>query len=247
MTRKLWHRLEASSRRIEIVTLLLGLAASAIALGSLHAAAGYKELFSELQASAATTRAQAGDVLFALVTKSLFIERPASADAAPDGRLLAATPVKVLKVDGDWLQIELSGWQQQGAERAIYAKQGQRILAAALGPPAVEKVRQGQSVTDQSTDQVWTPATLTAWTKNDNLVSDVNKVWGYCEQMYNAACGTCHPAHPTTHFLANQWISTLNGMRPRTSLDDEEARILQKYLQMHAKDSASASDGQTKP
>jgi trimethylamine-N-oxide reductase cytochrome c-type subunit TorC len=232
---------------MEIRTLLLGLAACVIGLGSLHAATGYKELFGELQASAAKTKARAGDVLFAIATKSLFIERPASADAASDGRLIAATPVKVLKVDGDWLQVELSGWQQQGAERAIYAKQGQRILTAALGPPAVEKVQQGKGITDQNTDQVWIPATLTAWTRNDNLVTDVNKVWDYSQQMYSAACGTCHPAHPTDHFLANQWISTISGMRPRTSLDDEETRILQKYLQMHAKDSASANDGQGKP
>jgi hypothetical protein len=47
--------------------------------------------------------------------------------------------------------------------------------------------------------------------------------------------------------LANQWISTVNGMRSRTSLDDEQARILQVCLQMHAKDSASANDGQGKP
>jgi hypothetical protein len=35
-------------------------------------------------------------------------------------------------------------------------------------------------------------------------------------------------------------------MRPRTALDDDEARVLQKHLQMHASDSAKADDGKTK-
>lgn len=235
------------------ISLLAGLAVGVIGLGGLHAdqlphmSTGYKELLSDLQATAAKTKVKAGDVLYAVATKPLFVDRPSDGNATPDGRLIAATPVKVIKADGDWLQVEVGGWQQQGAERMMYAKQGQRIFAAALGAPAVEKVQQGQSVTDQNTDQVWAPATLTAWTTRDNLVADLNKLWAYCQEMYSAACGACHPAHTATDFLANQWIGSFNGMRPRTSLDDEEARVLLNYLQLHAKDSGSSGDGKTKP
>ena len=59
--------------------------------------------------------------------------------------------------------------------------------------------------------------------------------------MYGAACGSCHSAHPTTHYLANQWIGSVTAMAKRTSLNDEEVRFLQKYLQLHAKDTASQS------
>jgi trimethylamine-N-oxide reductase cytochrome c-type subunit TorC len=255
--RQLWQWIAPPSKGIATdVILLAGLAVGMIGLDGLHkgiadqlpaTATGYKELLSDLQANAAKTKAKAGDVLYPLATKPLFVDRPNDANGPPDGRLIAATPVKVIKVDGDWLQVEVGGWQQQGAERMLYAKQGQRINAAALGPPAVEKVQQGQSITDQNTNQVWSAATLTAWTSKDNLVPDVNKLWAYCQEMYSAACGACHPAHATTQFLANQWIGSFNGMRPRTSLDDEEARVLQKYLQLHAKDSAeNSSDGKAK-
>lgn len=247
--RQLWQWIATPSKGIATGLLLLaGLAVGVIGLGGLHAAmaTGYKQLFEDLQASAAKTKPKAGDVLYALATKPLFVDRPSDATATPAGRLIAATPVKVIKVDGDWLQVEVKGWQQQGAERMIYANQGQRIFTAALGPPAVEKVQQGQSVTDSNTDQIWTSATLTAWTNKDNLVPDLNNVWAYCQEMYSAACGACHPAHPATQFLANQWIGSFDGMRPRTSLDDEEARVLQKYLQLHAKDSGNSSDGEAK-
>ena len=199
---------------------------------------GYKQAFADLKAEAASTRAKVGDVLYPLATAPLFVERPDSADAKPDGRLIAATPVKVLKIDGDWLQVQIGGWQQQGAERMIYALQGQRIFAAALAPPAVEKVRQGDSITDKDTDQVWSPATLTAWIGKDGLLPDVQTLWAYGETMYGAACGTCHTLQPANHFLANQWIGTLNAMRQRISLDDEQVRFLQKFLQLHAQDTA---------
>ena len=204
-------------------------------------AQGYRQSFADLQAEAAKNKAKPGDVLYPLATKPLFIARPGNADDPPDGRLIAATPVKVLAVEGDWLQVEVGGWQQQGAERMIYTDQGKRIFAAALGPPAVEKVQQGEGVTDKDTDQVWSPATLTAWVGKDGLVTDQKKLWAYGEEMYGAACGSCHAAHPTTHYLANQWIGSVTAMAKRTSLNDEEVRFLQKYLQLHAKDTASQS------
>jgi trimethylamine-N-oxide reductase (cytochrome c), cytochrome c-type subunit TorC len=197
---------------------------------------GLKMAFADLKAEATNTTAKTGDVLYGLTTKPLFIERPDSASGAPDGRLIAATPVKVLKTDGDWLQVEIGGWQQQGAERMIYALQGQRIFAAALGPPAVDKVQTGAAMTDKDTDQVWSPATLTAWIGKDDLVTDLPKLWSYGEKMYGAACGSCHSLQPTTHFLANEWIGNVNAMRQRISLDDEQVRFLEKYLQMHAQD-----------
>lgn len=200
---------------------------------------GYKQAFNDLKAESAGTKPKVGDVLYPLATAPLYVTRPADADAKMDGRLIAATPVKVVKVDGDWLQVEIGGWQQQGAERMMYALQGQRIFAAALAPSAVEQVKQGASVTDKDTDQVWSPATLTAWIGKDGLLPSVDKLWSYGEQMYGAACGTCHTLQPATHFLANQWIGNLNAMRQRTSLDDEQMRFLQKYLQLHAQDTAS--------
>lgn len=204
---------------------------------------GVKQVFADLQAEAASNRAKVGDVLYALATKPLFIDRPDGSGGAGDGRLLAASAVKVLKTDGDWLQVQIGGWQQQGAERMLYALQGKRIFTAALGAPAVDKVQKGDDITDKDTDLVWAPAKLTAWISKDGLLPDIGKLWSYGEQMYGAACGTCHSLQPANHYLANQWIGNLNAMRPRVSLDDEQVRFLQKYLQMHAQDTAGQDAG----
>src|SRR5436305_745873 len=129
--RKLWHWIASPSRGIAAGALLfaggvvgvvfLGGVTTAIQFtnhtefcischkGIAHhlpdIAQGYKQVFADLQAEATKTSAKAGDVLYPLATKPLFIEKPASADNPPDGRLIAATPVTVLAADGDWLQV----------------------------------------------------------------------------------------------------------------------------------------------
>jgi trimethylamine-N-oxide reductase cytochrome c-type subunit TorC len=202
---------------------------------------GFKQMFVQLQQEAAKTPIKVGEVLYPLVTKPLFIDEPHGEAGAGDGRLLPASPVKVLKIDGQWLQVEISGWQQQGAERMLYAMQGKRIFTAALGPAAVDKVQKEAAVTDQDSGLVWAPAKITAWIGKDGMLSDIKQLWDYGAQMYSANCTACHALQPPDHFLANQWIGNLNAMRPRVSLADEQVRFLQKYLQMHAQDTAAAS------
>ena len=93
-------------------------------------------------------------------------------------------------------------------------------------------------MTDPDTDQKWTPSSLTAWIANSDLDADLGKLWDYGAEMYDASCGLCHTLPPTRNYLANQWIGNLNAMKRNISLDDEQYRFLQKYVQMHAQDMA---------
>ncbi|MDP3958498.1 MAG: pentaheme c-type cytochrome TorC [Pseudorhodobacter sp.] len=198
---------------------------------------GYKLMFNDLMAASMQLNSAVGDTVYSLGTTPFFLERPATAETgAVSGKLLAATPVKIIARDGDWIQGEIAGWQQEGAERVLYSLQGKRIFVAALAPPTVEKVVQGPAIMDPDTEQNWNQATLTIWTTNQNLVADEAQLWAYGEEMYNSTCGLCHAAPPTDHYLANQWIGTLNAMKRFTPLDDEQYRLLQKYVQLHAKD-----------
>ncbi|MDK9697383.1 MAG: NapC/NirT family cytochrome c [Siculibacillus sp.] len=198
--------------------------------------AGYKAIFDELVAAASAAPAAPGSRPTTLATKGFWLARPSSTSAAADGRVLAPTPVEVLEKDGGHLRVRIAGWQQEGAERLIYAAQGKRIFVAALGADAVEKVARGRTVTDPDTDQKWTEATLTAWVTPDLLVSDAAKVESYGAEMFNASCGLCHAAPQTGHYLANQWIGVLNAMKRFVALDDEHYRFLQKWVQLRAQD-----------
>ena len=197
---------------------------------------GYKSLYDDLVAAAKTASFKAGDKPTSLTTKGLWLAKPTDTDAAVDGRLLAPTPVEVLARDGAFLKVKISGWQQEGAERILYARQGKRIFVAALGSDTVEKVEHGKTMVDPDTEQTWTEASLTAWTSSDMMVTDAAKLESYGAEMFNASCGLCHAAPQTGHYLANQWIGNLNAMKRFVALDDEQFRFLQKWVQLHAQD-----------
>jgi trimethylamine-N-oxide reductase cytochrome c-type subunit TorC len=197
---------------------------------------GYKKLIADLLAASAKA-ADGADTLYTLATKPLFLDRAAaSPDGTPDGKILPASEVKVVKRDGDWLQVRIEGWQQQDAERVMNALMGKRIVTAALTEDAVAKVEQIETVTDKETDLVWHRGALTAWISKDALTESRDKLWDYGSQMYSSSCSICHTLQPPGHYLANQWLGTLNAMKRFITLDDEQYRFLQKYLQFHAQD-----------
>ena len=204
---------------------------------------GYKQSLIALKELSAKEGAKA-QILYTLETKSLFAERAsAKPDAGGDGKLLGGSRVEVLERDGDWLKVRVDGWQQEGAERALYELMGKRILTAALSQPALEKVERKETVRDSETDITWFRASLTAWISKDGLIADRQKLWAYGEEMYSASCGTCHALPPVDHYLANQWIGSMNAMKRFLVLDDEQYRFLLKYAQMHAEDTKNAEAG----
>lgn len=203
---------------------------------------GYRLLARNLEAAAQSLNPGAGDTVYPLMTVNIYLDKPASEDVRANGRVLAATPLTVLARDGNWLQVVVEGWQQEGAERVIYEEQGKRIFNAALSPDATSAVAVGQSMQDPDTDQNWSDVRLTAWVANAHMSTRLDDIWNYGAQMYGAACGMCHSLPDTRHYLANQWIGTLNAMKDRSPLDDEQYRLVQKYVQMHARDTGEGHE-----
>jgi trimethylamine-N-oxide reductase cytochrome c-type subunit TorC len=194
---------------------------------------GYKARFADLTRASSTLRPRQGDLIYTLTTRPVFLDRPvsldladAAQDAAGDGKLLPASAVRVIASDGDWLRVRIDGWQQEGAERALYVSMGKRILTAALGPDAVAKEQLQDPVTDPDTDQVWRRAGITAWISKAGIVADQAGLWAYGAEMLADSCSSCHAPLLPNHYLANQWIGTLNAMKRFITLDDEQYRFL---------------------
>jgi len=184
------------------------------------------------------------NTLYTVATKPFFLDRAAaSSTAAGNGKLLPAAKLAVVARDGDWLQVRVDGWQQDGSPTAIDALKGQRILVAALDPTAVAKVKRGPGVEDTTTKLKWFEASLTVWISSEGLNPDITKIWTYSSNLYASSCGACHAPHPTDSYLANQWIGSLKAMKRFTSLDDGQYRLLQTYLQFHSKDVGTATVG----
>ena len=205
---------------------------------------GYQSMFKDFISSAGRKTVSKGDIVFSYRTGALFMAAPQSAtEATGDGKLIAASQATVLDQRGDWVLLKLEGWQQQGAERVIYALKGQRILNAALGEELVAKVRSEPPAEDPETGLVWSKVSLEAWSARSDLTTDQAALWAYGAELYSSNCGTCHNLPPKDHALANQVTGTLNAMKRFISIDDEQYRFLLKYLQFNAKDTGGQHHG----
>ncbi|UEM20520.1 NapC/NirT family cytochrome c [Skermanella mucosa] len=200
--------------------------------------AGHRRTFAELSAEAAALALKPGQKAYALTTLPLRVERP-EADAPADGELAAATPVRVLAVADGLVQVEVLGWRRGNAAETLYAEAGRRITLARLGNAASAGAEALRTVTDPDTGRDWTEVRLAVWTRADGYVPALGSLWTQAARVYDANCTLCHAAYPPSAYTANDWIGNINAMRRLTKLDDEEIRLLQTYLQLHAKDMAA--------
>ena len=199
-------------------------------------AAASRQQFEMLKQAAMKTDYGSGP-LFTLATANLY----ATADAErPGGRVLSATQVEPIEVNGDRVKVKISGWSQEGAEKVIYALMGHRIFNAALGKKMIGQVERGETKTHPDTEQNWTKVSITGFMDKKDMVRDGEALWSYAGELYENSCSVCHNAPDTHHFMANQWIGVLKGMLRYTALTKDEVRLLQKYLQLNAQDTGGA-------
>jgi trimethylamine-N-oxide reductase cytochrome c-type subunit TorC len=205
---------------------------------------GYQSMFKDIANAATHKKPSKGDTVYSYRTSVLYLDMPqATPDPTGDGKLLAASRATVMDQKGDWVLLKMDGWQQQGAERAIYALKGQRILNAALSETLIAKVRSEKPIEDPDTGLIWSQVSLEAWAASADLTTDEAALWAYGAELYSSNCGTCHNLPQKDHSLANQVTGTLNAMKRFISIDDEQYRFLLKYLQFNAKDTGGKQHG----
>ena len=198
---------------------------------------GFRKQFDELRARANDD----GETLYSLDIKPIYA---AKGDKEPAGSLLPASEVKVLKRDGDWLQIEIVGWtESNGRQRVLAQLPGKRIFVASIRGDIQQHVKTLEQTTVAETNTPWSKLQATAWMQKGDMVNDIKPIWAYADSLYNGTCNQCHGAPEKEHFDANGWIGTLNGMIGFTSLDKREERTLLKYLQMNASDTTDKPHG----
>jgi len=192
----------------------------------------YQQLYGELQALA---EQEAGELMITLQSKSFFLSRD-SFEADSSSEIGPGVWLDVLVQDADKLKVRISGWQQEGISRFIYALPGKRIISVTLDETTAGKVQHISSVLVTDTDQTWHEVTLEGWIKAGNLIADGEPLWAYASQIHNENCSTCHPLPVTEHLTANGWLGRLKAMKLNTNLQQEEYLVLLKFLQLNAAD-----------
>ena len=157
-------------------------------------------------------------------------------DAAPMGKLLVSAPLHLLSRDGDWFRVSMQGWTQAGAERAIYAAPGIRVLHAVLSKSAIGMLAFSDQIEDPDTALIWTKTELQGWINAPDLKPRLQDIWARAEPLFAERCTACHQRRIPHHYTANQWTSHLKVMGPRTGLPKDDQFLIRAYLQYHAKD-----------
>ena len=201
------------------------------------AAAGANELASEAAKTSATTT-----TLYTIQTQPFWLNEKASDHN--DGNLMASTEVSVVKRDGGKVLADVKGWQQDGITEAFYAARGKRIMTALLGEEARKALKVNSTVTDPETKQIWHEVELQVWLPAKGLIGDQQKIWRYAADLMANNCTGCHGLTELNRFNANQWIGVVKGMSGRTSLTQEQVRLLTQYVQKHASDMPAANQDQ---
>ncbi|HAG8533004.1 TPA: pentaheme c-type cytochrome TorC, partial [Escherichia coli] len=110
---------------------------------------GFRKQFDELRASANDS----GDTLYSIDIKPIYA---AKGDKEASGSLLPASEVKVLKRDGDWLQIEITGWTESaGRQRVLTQFPGKRIFVASIRGDVQQQVKTLEKTTVADTNTEW--------------------------------------------------------------------------------------------
>ena len=139
------------------------------------------------------------------------------------------------------IKVRVDGWQQDGADSALYALRGQRIIQGVLTPEAVARVVRSKSMHDPLSNRDWHQASLTAWIDGQGLNAELPALWTYGAGLYGDTCAACHALPASGAYLSNQWVGVLGGMKRYASLDDDQYRLLLAWLQYHSKDVRGAA------
>lgn len=196
---------------------------------------GYKSIWTDLLAASATLKPTPGNTYYTLATTEFTAQEPGEG-VARAGRVLPQTPLVVLETSGDNVKVTFTGWRQEGADRAVYAFAGKRIFVAALDPAGIELVKNGDSITDADTAQVWTEVSLDVWLPASSMTDNLEKLTQYGSELFLATCAACHAAPHFDAYVANQWIGVMNTMKTEVTMDPENYQFVQKYLQLHSPD-----------
>ncbi len=162
--------------------------------------------------------------------------------ADPDGsgkpiaNLYVASRLRILERKAGWLRVDARGWNREGAEQVVYTIPGKRILTLSLRRAEIDRLRALETIVDPDTDIAWNGVALEAWIEDKDVTPDLGTIWKEAWDLFATRCTVCHQRRVPHHYTANQWVSLLKVMGPRTGLPKDRQRLILTFLQHHARD-----------
>ena len=204
--------------------------------------------FDTLVSNASGQSVSAGNEYYLVVPQDLFADEALTQRI---GSVEVATQVKVLETKGDAQRIELALWRKnKGYGRVWYSNFGLNITSAILNKEMARDeglVNVLASQEDPMTGLEWQQVKATAWMRKGSLIDSVEPIWTIARASYNTSCSVCHRQPDEAHFDTNTWPGLFAGMVGFTSIDQDTARVVLKYLQSHSSDFSTSQHGAGSP
>jgi trimethylamine-N-oxide reductase cytochrome c-type subunit TorC len=204
--------------------------------------------FDTLVSSAAGQSVSAGNTYYVVLPQDLFADEGLSRRI---GSIEVGTAVKVLETKGDAQHVELALWRKnKGYGRVGYGHFGLNITSAILDKEVARDdtlVKVLASKEDTLTGLEWQQVSASGWIRKGSLIDDVEPIWTIARASYSTSCSVCHRQPDEAHFDANTWPGLFGGMVGFTSMDQDTARVVLKYLQTHSSDFSKTQHGAGSP
>jgi trimethylamine-N-oxide reductase cytochrome c-type subunit TorC len=204
--------------------------------------------FDTLVSSAAGQGVSAGNDYYLVVPQDLYADEGLTQRI---GSVEVATQVKVLETKGDAQRVELALWRKnKGYGRVWYGSFGLNITSAILNKEVAQDtsfVNVLDSKEDTMTGLEWQQVKATAWMRKGSLIDSVEPIWTIARASYSTSCSVCHRQPEEAHFDTNTWPGLFGGMVGFTSMDQDTARVVLKYLQTHSSDFSTTQHGAGSP
>ena len=156
------------------------------------------------------------------------------------GSLEVTAPVKVLEVKDKAVRVELAMWRKnKGFARVLYGHFGLNITSAIMSKETAadtSRVKVEESRVDDLTGLEWQRVTVEGWIESGWLLDRLETVWDVARTSYSQSCSVCHRQPGEASHDANQWPGLFAGMVGFTNMDDDTAKLVLKYLQLHSSD-----------
>ncbi len=205
--------------------------------------------FDALVSAAAGQSVEAGSAYFAVLPHDLFADAEMT---QPVGSIEVAGKVKVLEIRGNAQRVELDLWRKnKGYGRVWYSHFGLNITSAILNKNVSrdeDLVSVMEAREDPMTGLEWQHVKAEVWMPVESLIDSPEAIWSIAQSSYSGSCSTCHRQPDVAHFDANTWPGLFGGMVGFTSMDEDTAKVVLKYLQNHSSDFSETAhgDGATK-
>lgn len=204
--------------------------------------------FDTLVSDARSASINEGEAYYSVIPQEVYADEAMTQSI---GSIEVTTPVKVLQKKGEAIQVELQLWRKnKGHGRVWYHTFGLNIVDAVITKEQSRNeqlIQVTESKVDDLTGLEWQQVAAKVWIKQGGLTKNVEMIWDVARASYSQSCSVCHRQPVESGHDANQWPGLFAGMVGFTNMDDDTAKLVLKYLQMHSSDFAKGQHGSGSP